>query len=320
MAREQGVHLLPNQEDTMDRLRAVLYATAAILTAGCQTLPTEGSGRPVSKQMTVNGVTMKYVEQGRGEVVLFIPGGMSDLRAYDSSRAAVARGYRFVSPTLRYFGPDRWPDDGKNFSMTTHVDDLAAFIRQLGGGPVHVVGWSYSGSLAILLAVQHPELVRSLFVYEQSNLTSWVTDPAEVSAAAASRKATFGPAVVASKGGDQGGAVRIIMNGVNGGAGMFDALPEATRTMHLENARAVPLFFAAPPPPAISCAQLGALRMPVLMGVGELSPVFFQAPARAASRCIAGSTLLVVPGGRHHWPVTAPGDFSDALLVFLKRQ
>jgi pimeloyl-ACP methyl ester carboxylesterase len=60
--------------------------------------------------------------------------------------------------------------------------------------------------------------------------------------------------------------------------------------------------------------------MPVLMGVGELSPVFFQAPARAASRCITGSTLLVVPGGRHHWPVTAPGDFSDALLVFLKRQ
>ncbi|MGH7646003.1 MAG: alpha/beta fold hydrolase [Gemmatimonadales bacterium] len=304
----------------MDRLCAVLYATAAFLIAGCQTLPTEGSRQPVTKRMTVNGVTMKYVEQGRGEVVLFIPGGMSDLRTYDSSRAAVARGYRFVSPTLRYFGPDPWPDDGKSFSMATHVGDLAAFVRQLNAGPVHVVGWSYSGSLAILLAVQHPELVRSLFVYEQSNLSSWVADPAAVNAAAASRKTTFGPAVVASKGGDQGGAVRIIMNGVNGGPGTFDALPEATRTMHLENARAVPLFFAAPPPPALSCAQLGALKMPVVMGVGELSPVFFQLPAKAASQCIPGSNLLVVPGGRHHWPVTAPGDFTAALLVFLNRQ
>ncbi|MGH8703333.1 MAG: alpha/beta fold hydrolase, partial [Burkholderiales bacterium] len=96
--------------------------------------------------------------------------------------------------------------------------------------------------------------------------------------------------------------------------------PEGTRTMHLENARAVPLFFAAPPPASISCAQLQALRMPVVMGVGELSPVFFEVPAKAATRCIPGSTLLVVPGGRHHWPVTSPADFTETLLVFLKRQ
>lgn len=161
--------------------------------------------------------------------------------------------------------------------------------------------------------------MRSLFVYEQSNLASWVTDPAEISAAAASRKVTFGPAVLASKRGDQPGAVRIIMNGVNGGPGAFDALPAGVRTMHLENARALPLFFAAPPPPAVSCAQLGGLKMPVAMGVGELSPVFFQVPARTASRCIPGSMLIVVPKGRHHWPVTAPADFSDTLLAFLGR-
>jgi pimeloyl-ACP methyl ester carboxylesterase len=159
--------------------------------------------------------------------VLFVPGGMSDLRNFDSSRDAIVRSYRYVSPTLRYFGSDPWPDNGANFSMATHVNDLAALIRQLNAGPVHFVGWSYSGSLGILLAVQHPDLAKSLFVYEQSNLASWVTDPTQLNAAAASRKATFGPAVVASKGGDQAGAVRIIMNGVNGGAGAFDALPAA---------------------------------------------------------------------------------------------
>jgi pimeloyl-ACP methyl ester carboxylesterase len=307
---------LANQEETMDRFLAALFAIAAILLAGRQSLP---PGPPVTKQVTVNGVTMKYVEQGRGEVVLFIPGGMSDLRAFESSREAGARSYRYVSPTLRYFGPDPWPDNGRNFSMATHVNDLAAFIRALNAGPVNIVGWSYSGSLGILLAIQHPELVRSLFVYEQSNLASWVTDPAEINASAASRKATFGPAVVASKGGDQAGAVRIIMNGVNGGPGAFDVLPASTRAMHLENARAVPLFFAAPPPPPVSCGQLGALKIPVAMGVGELSPVFFQAPAKAAARCISGSTLIVVPNGRHHWPVTAPADFTETLLAFLKR-
>jgi pimeloyl-ACP methyl ester carboxylesterase len=182
------------------------------------------------------------------------------------------------------------------------------------------VGWSYSGSVAILLAVQHPDLVRSLFVYEQSNLFSWVTDPADLNANAASRKATFGPAVVASKGGDQAAAVRIIMNGVNGGPGTFDALPAATRTMHLENARAVPLFFAAPPPPSISCTQLGQLKMPLAYAVGELSAPLFIVPAKGASRCVPGLALMVVPNERHHWPVTSAAAFTESVLVFLKRQ
>jgi pimeloyl-ACP methyl ester carboxylesterase len=259
---------------------------------------------------------MKYVEQGRGEVVLFVPGGMSDLRTFDASREAVARSYHFVSPTLRYFGLDPGLN-GKRFSMATHVGDLAAFVRQLNTGPVHVVGWSYSGSLGILLALQHPELVRSLFVYEQSNLASWVTDPAEINAAAASRKVTFGPAVVASKSGDQAGAVRIIMNGVNGGPGAFDALP--LRADDAPRTRAV-LPLRAPPPPAVTCAQLGQLKMPVAVGVGELSPVFFGVPAKGANRCVPGSTFIVVPKERHHWPVTTPSSFTDTLLVFLKRQ
>jgi pimeloyl-ACP methyl ester carboxylesterase len=52
--------------------------------------------------------------------------------------------YRFVAATLRYCGTSPWPDDGAAFSMATHADDLAAFIRQLRGGPAHVAGWSCS--------------------------------------------------------------------------------------------------------------------------------------------------------------------------------
>jgi pimeloyl-ACP methyl ester carboxylesterase len=305
----------------MDRfLLTALVAAAAVLLGGCQTPGTEGSMEPVTKQMTVNGMAMKYLEQGRGEVVLLLPGAFSDLRSYESSREAIARSYRFLSPTLRYFGPDPWPDAGGNFSMTTHVGDLAAFIRGLNAGPVHVVRWSYSSSLAVLLAVEHPELVKSVFAYDQSFLVSWVSDPAELSAAGAARKAAFGPAVVASKGGDQAAAVRLIVDGANGKPGTFDALPTPTRTMHLENARAVPLLLAAPPPPSVSCAQLRQLKMPVAMGVGEFSPPHYVVPAKGASRCLPGLTLLVVPKQSHHWPIIAPDDFTQALLAFLKQR
>jgi len=56
------------------------------------------------------------------------------------------------------------------------------------------------------------------------------------------------------------------------------------------------------------------------VGVGELSPVFFQVPAKAASNCAPSSALIVVRNERHHWPVTAPSSFTETLLVFLKRQ
>lgn len=121
----------------MNRFLIVLLTAPAVLVAGCQSL---APGQPMTKEITVSDVPMKYVEQGRGAVVLFVPGGMSDLRTFDASREMVARRYRYVSPTLRYFGPDSWPDDGKRFSMATHVADLAAFVRQLNAGPVHVVG------------------------------------------------------------------------------------------------------------------------------------------------------------------------------------
>jgi pimeloyl-ACP methyl ester carboxylesterase len=314
--RRERLCPLANQEETMRRVLTVLFAASALLLVGCQSL---APGEPVTKEMTVNGVKMRYVEQGRGEVVLLLPGAFSDLRTYESSREAIARSYRFVSPTLRYFGPDPWPDKGEGFSMATHVSDLAAFVRGLNAGPVHVVGWSYSSTLAVLLAAQHPELVRSVFAYDQSFLISWVSNPAELAAAGAARKAAFGPAVMASKGGDQAAAVRLIVDGANGKPGTFNTLPEATRIMHLENARAVPLLFAAPPPPSISCAQLGLLKMPVAMGVGEFSPAHYGVPARGAKQCVPGLTLIVVPKESHHWPVTAPADFTATLLAVLKQ-
>ena len=35
----------------------------------------------------------------------------------------------------------------------------------------HLVGWSYGADVVLVLAVQHPELVRSLFLYEPAMAT-----------------------------------------------------------------------------------------------------------------------------------------------------
>lgn len=292
-------------------------ATCVVFLAGYLTPTGQAAAAPVVKQMRVNGVSLTYQEEGQGAPVVFVHGSNTDYRVWEPQRAAVAKSYRFIALTQRYFGTDPWPDDGAKFAVATHADDLAAFIRGLNAGPVTLVGWSYSGTVIFAVAVQYPELVRSLFLYELGTGTI-VTDAADAKLMAEDRKEWAGPAVTATKAGDNAGAVQLFMDSVEAQPGTFDALPQTGRSVMLDNARMLPLLFAAPPPPSITCAQLGQIKVPVAIARGELTRVFWRITADTASRCIAGSRLIIIPKARHLGPWQEPAAFNEALLGFLK--
>ena len=135
------------------------------------------------------------------------------------------------------------------YSHQTHADDIAAFIRGLNAGPVDLVGWSYSGLIVMLVAVQHPELVHSLTIHEPGSL-SFVTDPAILKIAVEDRQAMLAPAIAAAKAGDAAGAARLVPIGVNHQPDFWDTATPDTRSMFADNARTIPLaFITAPPPP-----------------------------------------------------------------------
>ena len=188
---------------------------------------------PEIQHARVNGVDLAYLDQGHGVPVVFVHGAPGDHRFWEGQRQAVAERYRFIAPTQRYFGTGPWPDDGAGFSMPTHADDLAAFLRQLSGGPAHVVGHSYGGAIGIVLAVHHPEWVRSLFVFEPG-LATFVTDPADAQVAGEDRKDMRAPAAIATEAGDTGAAVRLLMDGVTGQPGTFERLAPSLRSSLLE--------------------------------------------------------------------------------------
>jgi pimeloyl-ACP methyl ester carboxylesterase len=54
------------------------------------------------------------------------------------------------------------PVPGFNYSLEAHADVLGSFVNGLDAGPVHLVGNSMGGAIALLIAARRPELVRSL--------------------------------------------------------------------------------------------------------------------------------------------------------------
>jgi pimeloyl-ACP methyl ester carboxylesterase len=259
-----------------------------------------------------------YQEQGDGAPVVFVHGAVTDYRAWEAQRQAIAPHYRFIGLNLRDHGPAPWSDDGSKYSVTTHADDIAAFIRGLNAGPVDLVGWSYSGPIVLLVALQHPELVHSLTIHEPASV-SFVTDAEDLKVAGEDRKAMLGPAIAASKAGDIAAVARLVPAGVNNQPDVFEAVTPELRSMFLDNARTLALMIAAPPPPPITCDQLRQIKMPVLVTQGEATRPFYRIASEGAAKCIPGAEFVGIPGGRHLAIFQQADAFNTVLLRFLQK-
>lgn len=279
-----------------------------------------GIAGAAADEVEVNGARLEYVEQGSGEPVVLVHGAVSDLRVWEPVRNALAKDHRVITYTQRYFGTGPWPDEGKGFSMATHADDLAAFISSLDTGPVHLVGWSYGAAVATIAAVNNPQLVQSLVLYEPSLGTVLSPESAEAKRAAAERAQMFGPALAANKAGDAKGAAFRLIEGVFLLAeGEAARQPERWQEMWRDNARTIPVMFSALPPPAVSCDTLAGFTKPALLVLGEGTKSFFPVIAERISQCIPGAEQVVLAGVNHDAPVRDPAGFSNAVREFVSK-
>ncbi len=275
----------------------------------------------MAKELQVNGVRLQYVEQGSGEPIVFVHGAPLDLRSWEPVREEIAKRYRFIAYTQRYFGTEPWPDEGKNFSIATHADDLAKFITSLNAGPVHLVGWSHGGLVSVTAALSDPSLVRSLILYEASVISVLPAESSEGKIAREDRAKMFGPVVAAaSETGDFIKAAKLLQEVVfQLRPGEFNSLPEDLRTVLLDNARVVPLMFAAPPPPVITCDMLKDFTRPTLVMRGEKSRAFFTLISEAITKCVPGAQQVILQNVNHDAPVRDPAAFTAAIFEFLSK-
>ena len=125
--------------------------------------------------VTVDGYRIHYLEaQGEGggpDKPLLLVHGLG-ARASDWSRmipALAHGGYHVYALDLLGYGGSPKPTDG-DYSLDNEERITTDFLRALKIEKADVGGWSMGGWVAMKLALDHPEMVRRLMVYDSAGL------------------------------------------------------------------------------------------------------------------------------------------------------
>ena len=176
--------------------------------------------------------------------------------------------------------------------------DLRTLITDLKAGPAHLVGSSYGAYIALALAVDQPELVRSLVLGEPPiwPLLSG-TSVAESMRESLRRRAEATRKAFES--GNLEDGFRRFVDAICPTPRCFDNLPEAQRTALVkEQAPAVRSEFmteSSAVMPPLECGKLGKLTRPTLLVTGERSAAMFLLVTAELERCLEGERQVMVP-------------------------
>lgn len=128
-----------------------------------------------TKVVEVAGHRIVYLDGGRGEPLLLLHGFGANRDNWTLLAKALTPHFRVIAPDLPGFGESS-RDPAASYTLEAQLERIAAFVRTLGLGRVHLGGNSMGGYLAGHYAARTPESVRTL----------WLIAPAGVAGAAPS--------------------------------------------------------------------------------------------------------------------------------------
>jgi pimeloyl-ACP methyl ester carboxylesterase len=114
-----------------------------------------------SRFAQVGNLRLQYTDWGgRGEVLLFIPGGCDTAFVFGDIAPKLAGRFRVLGLTPRGCGASERPDSG--YGMTSQVSDILGFLDALGIERATLIGHSSGGGKITKFAQSNPERVGRL--------------------------------------------------------------------------------------------------------------------------------------------------------------
>jgi esterase len=207
-----------------------------------------------------------------------------------------------------------------DYSAIVDAADLAALIRRLQLAPAHLVGASIGGVAALFVAVEHPELVRTLVLAEPPVLR-WALDlPGGKAMFDRFFDEAFRPAGEAFRAGEPERAMALLTDAFLG-EGTFARFPDALRQKVMRTARDwAAQTMSVAPFPDLARDAVRAITAPVLLLSGARTIPIHALVDRELAQLLPHAKRLVIPDAAHDLWADQPERCREATLAFLSER
>lgn len=236
-------------------------------------------------QASVNGVRLYYEERGSGTSILGIHGAGSSALFWEDAAARHAELGRAIVYDRRGCSRSERPDPYEVTSVSEHADDALALLTVLDAGPAVVIGRSYGGTVALDLAIRHPEAVLGLALLEAGPIglspeyDAWFEELRENVETTATER---GVDAVGET------LLRAVF-------GAWEELPKAFREVFTSNGQA--LLAEIRGGESTDSSRLDEIRVPTLVVTAADSPTEFRLASEAVARALPHARSVEVGGG-----------------------
>jgi pimeloyl-ACP methyl ester carboxylesterase len=248
-----------------------------------------------------------------GDPAAFVHGSWTDHHGWDAVVPGFARGLEVLTYDRRGHGLSR--GEVRPHPVQDDAADLAALLEATDFHPVHLVAHGFGGMVALRLAVDRPELVRSVSLHEPPWARLVDDDPAcraEVDRVVAEVGAMAPLAI--SDGADH--AIPRIL-ALLSGAAEWNRIPAGGRAAILAGSGDWFTEFGDPEASRANPQELRELQVPVLVTVGEESPDYRQRIGERLTESLPNATFVRLPQAAHFPQLTHPDLFVGVLGTFL---
>jgi pimeloyl-ACP methyl ester carboxylesterase len=267
--------------------------------------------------VNVDGVRIAYRSFGRGAPLIFLQRYRASMDDWDPALLnAVATKRRIILFDNAGVGESEGTVPP---TLEGAADTAAAVIKALGLQRVDVLGWSMGGMIAPILALKHPELVRSLV------LTGTVPPGGSPDVIVSLESRNWGPTAgkptytsedilllffSPSESGTKAGRASLVRTSARRPATDMKSTPEARAAQ----SGAMRAFFKND---GGWYQRLKDIEVPALVANGDRDPVFPVIDSVILAREIPGAELAIYPDSGHGFLFQYPDRFASDLLKFL---
>lgn len=244
----------------------------------------------------INGNNIFFNEEGEGPVILYIHGNLGSHLWF--SDVMKIEGFRTIAVDMPNFG---FSDSIDNCEIETYSGFMRDFLDEMHIDKIVLVGHSLGGAVALTMAVQYPEIIRSLFLLDSSSIKGLKT-PEESYRVIEMYKTDYSLLK---------NALRAIMPGVSDENRILELVATAKLMKHeayIGHARALDKFDLS--------SMAVKMDFPVLFVRGEMDFLITREMAEETIALVGGNIINVDNIG-HSLLVEDPSLFKEILVGFI---